>query len=79
LLQPSAANEKFESISNWENFLPTASPAKKDLHRIAFQDYRGMTRWLLKKGGGLDMINTGSLDGVQWNPFWQIDRQVYPN
>jgi peroxiredoxin len=25
----------------------------------AFQDYRGMTRWLLKKGGGLDMIYTG--------------------
>ncbi len=25
----------------------------------AYQDYRGMTRWLLKKGGGLDMIYTG--------------------
>jgi hypothetical protein len=24
-----------------------------------YQDYRGMTRWLLKKGGGLDMIYTG--------------------
>jgi peroxiredoxin len=26
----------------------------------AFQDYRGMTRWLLKKGGGLDMIYSGN-------------------
>ena len=25
----------------------------------AYQDFRGMTRWLLKKGGGLDMIYTG--------------------
>lgn len=25
----------------------------------AYQDYYGMTRWLLKKGGGLDMIYTG--------------------
>jgi len=25
----------------------------------AHQDYRGMTRWLLKQGGGLDMIYTG--------------------
>lgn len=25
----------------------------------AYKDYRGMTRWLLKKGGGLDMIYTG--------------------
>jgi peroxiredoxin len=25
----------------------------------AYQDYRGMTRWLLKKGGGLDMIYLG--------------------
>ena len=25
----------------------------------AYQDYQGMTRWLLKKGGGLDMIYTG--------------------
>lgn len=25
----------------------------------AYQDYRGMTRWLLKRGGGLDMIYTG--------------------
>jgi hypothetical protein len=25
----------------------------------AYQDYRGMTRWLLKTGGGLDMIYTG--------------------
>ena len=24
-----------------------------------YQDYQGMTRWLLKKGGGLDMIYTG--------------------
>jgi peroxiredoxin len=24
-----------------------------------YQNYRGMTRWLLKKGGGLDMIYTG--------------------
>ncbi|MCD4722419.1 MAG: peroxiredoxin family protein [Desulfobacula sp.] len=24
-----------------------------------YQDYRGMTRWLLKSGGGLDMIYTG--------------------
>lgn len=24
-----------------------------------YQDYRGMTRWLLKKGGGLDMIYVG--------------------
>jgi peroxiredoxin len=24
-----------------------------------YHDYRGMTRWLLKKGGGLDMIYTG--------------------
>jgi peroxiredoxin len=24
-----------------------------------YKDYRGMTRWLLKKGGGLDMIYTG--------------------
>jgi peroxiredoxin len=25
-----------------------------------YQDYRGMTRWLLKKGGGLDMIYVGN-------------------
>ncbi len=25
----------------------------------AHKDYRGMTRWMLKKGGGLDMIYTG--------------------
>jgi len=25
----------------------------------AYQDYQGMTRWMLKKGGGLDMIYTG--------------------
>jgi peroxiredoxin len=25
-----------------------------------YQNYRGMTRWLLKKGGGLDMIYTGN-------------------
>ena len=24
-----------------------------------YQDYRGMTRWMLKKGGGLDMIHVG--------------------
>ena len=24
-----------------------------------YQDYRGMTRWMLKKGGGLDMIYVG--------------------
>jgi peroxiredoxin len=30
-----------------------------------FQDYRGMTRWLLKKGGGLDMIYTGNSFSVE--------------
>jgi peroxiredoxin len=30
-----------------------------------FQDYRGMTRWLLKKGGGLDMIYTGKEFSVE--------------
>jgi peroxiredoxin len=29
------------------------------------QDYRGMTRWLLKKGGGLDMIYTGNRFSVE--------------
>ncbi len=31
----------------------------------AYQDYRGMTRWLLKKGGGLDMIYTGNNFSVE--------------
>jgi peroxiredoxin len=31
----------------------------------AYQDYRGMTRWLLKKGGGLDMIYTGNSFSVE--------------
>jgi peroxiredoxin len=30
-----------------------------------YQDYRGMTRWLLKKGGGLDMIYTGNSFSVE--------------
>jgi peroxiredoxin len=30
-----------------------------------YQDYRGMTRWLLKKGGGLDMIYTGKSFSVE--------------
>ncbi|MDZ7664855.1 MAG: redoxin domain-containing protein [Desulfotignum sp.] len=29
------------------------------------QDYQGMTRWLLKKGGGLDMIYTGNSFSVE--------------
>jgi peroxiredoxin len=29
------------------------------------QDYRGMTRWLLKKGGGLDMIYVGNSFSVE--------------
>jgi peroxiredoxin len=31
----------------------------------AYQDYQGMTRWLLKKGGGLDMIYTGKSFSVE--------------
>jgi len=37
----------------------------------AYQDYQGMTRWLLKKGGGLDMIYTGkgfSVECLAENP-----------
>lgn len=30
-----------------------------------YQDYKGMTRWLLKKGGGLDMIYTGKSFSVE--------------
>jgi len=35
------------------------------------QDYQGMTRWLLKKGGGLDMIYAGkgfSVECLAENP-----------
>lgn len=30
-----------------------------------YQDYRGMTRWLLKKGGGLDMVYVGNSFSVE--------------
>ncbi|MGM0655469.1 MAG: peroxiredoxin family protein [Thermodesulfobacteriota bacterium] len=30
-----------------------------------YQDYRGMTRWMLKKGGGLDMIYVGKAFAVE--------------
>lgn len=45
-----------------------------------YQHYRGMTRWMLKKGGGLDMIFTGKDFSVEClSPQPSKDNIIYKN
>jgi len=42
----------------------------------AYQDYRGMTRWMLKNGGGLDMIYMGKGFSVECQSEHPSDKNI---